>query len=98
MTLRGLEDQLLSVTTGFLEKVFQQQHLLLVEEISENKTLLKSLGDSLLMELGTSTGNMLDNTELIQTLEKTKTEASEVGPPKNSISGVIVFLQIQRDN
>uniref|UniRef100_H2LCS2 Dynein axonemal heavy chain 10 n=1 Tax=Oryzias latipes TaxID=8090 RepID=H2LCS2_ORYLA len=76
-TLRGLEDQLLSVTTGFLEKVFQQQHLLLVEEISENKTLLKSLGDSLLMELGTSTGNMLDNTELIQTLEKTKTEASE---------------------
>ncbi|XP_078791125.1 dynein axonemal heavy chain 10 isoform X3 [Oryzias latipes] len=77
VTLRGLEDQLLSVTTGFLEKVFQQQHLLLVEEISENKTLLKSLGDSLLMELGTSTGNMLDNTELIQTLEKTKTEASE---------------------
>ncbi|XP_024136867.1 dynein heavy chain 10, axonemal isoform X4 [Oryzias melastigma] len=78
VTLRGLEDQLLSITTGFLENVLQQQHLQLVQEMSENKALLKTLGDSLLMELLTSTGNMLDNTELIQTLEKTKTKASEV--------------------
>lgn len=93
VTLRGLEDQLLSITTGFLENVLQQQHLQLVQEMSENKALLKTLGDSLLMELLTSTGNMLDNTELIQTLEKTKTKASEVGPPKNTI---VLFKEITK--
>jgi dynein heavy chain len=36
------------------------------------------LEDSLLRELATSTGNMLDNTELINTLEETKTKAFEV--------------------
>lgn len=45
---------------------------------SDNKKLLKDLEDSLLRELATSTGNMLDNTELISTLEETKTKADEV--------------------
>jgi dynein heavy chain len=45
---------------------------------SENKRLLKSLEDTLLRELATSTGNMLDNAELVQTLEETKEKASDV--------------------
>ena len=45
---------------------------------SMNKKLLKDLEDSLLRELAQSTGNMLDNVELISTLEETKTKASEV--------------------
>ncbi len=45
---------------------------------SENKRLLKDLEDTLLRELATSTGNMLDNAELVQTLEETKEKASEV--------------------
>lgn len=45
---------------------------------SANKSLLKDLEDALLRELATSTGNMLDNTDLIQTLEETKSKASEV--------------------
>ena len=45
---------------------------------SDNKRLLKSLEDTLLRELATSTGNMLDNAELVQTLEETKEKASEV--------------------
>ena len=45
---------------------------------SENKKLLKDLEDSLLRELATSQGNMLDNVELIDTLESTKTKAGEV--------------------
>jgi len=39
---------------------------------------LKDLEDSLLRELAQSTGNMLDNVELINTLDETKTKASEV--------------------
>ena len=45
---------------------------------SENKRLLKDLEDTLLRELATSTGNMLDNAELVQTLEDTKSKATDV--------------------
>jgi dynein heavy chain len=59
-------------------KELEEQRERLIQETSENKKLLKDLEDSLLRELATSTGNMLDNTELINTLEETKTKAFEV--------------------
>ena len=54
--------------------VFPLLHFVLY---SDNKRLLKDLEDTLLRELATSTGNMLDNEELVQTLEETKVKASE---------------------
>ncbi|XP_056113379.1 dynein axonemal heavy chain 10 [Rhinichthys klamathensis goyatoka] len=78
VTLKGLEDQLLSFIVGFERKELEEQRERLIQETSENKRLLKDLEDSLLRELATSTGNMLDNVELIQTLEETKSKASEV--------------------
>ncbi|XP_069565682.1 dynein axonemal heavy chain 10 [Brachyistius frenatus] len=78
VALKGLEDQLLSVIMGFEKKELEEQRERLIQETSDNKKLLKKLGDSLLRELATSTGNMLDNTELVQTLEETKSKASEV--------------------
>ena len=39
---------------------------------------MKDLEDTLLRELATSQGNMLDNVELVQTLEDTKSKAVEV--------------------
>lgn len=78
VTLKGLEDQLLSVIVGFERKELEEQRERLIQETSENKKLLKDLEDSLLRELATSTGNMLDNVELVHTLEETKTKATEV--------------------
>ncbi|KAI5616269.1 dynein heavy chain 10, axonemal [Silurus asotus] len=78
VTLKGLEDQLLSVIVGFERKELEEQRERLILETSENKRLLKDLEDSLLRELATSTGNMLDNVELVQTLDETKSKASEV--------------------
>ncbi|XP_030648846.1 dynein heavy chain 10, axonemal [Chanos chanos] len=78
VTLKGLEDQLLSVLVGFERKELEEQRERLIQETSENKRLLKDLEDSLLRELTTSTGNMLDNVELVHTLEETKSKASEV--------------------
>ncbi|KAK7877269.1 hypothetical protein WMY93_032023 [Mugilogobius chulae] len=78
VTLKGLEDQLLSVIMAFEKKELEKQREFLIQETSDNKKLLKNLGDSLLRELATSTGNMLDNTELVHTLEETKTKAREV--------------------
>ena len=75
---QGLEDQLLSVIVGFERKELEEQRERLIQETSDNKKLLKDLENSLLRELATSTGNMLDNTELIQTLDETKSKATEV--------------------
>ncbi|TKS80370.1 Dynein heavy chain 10, axonemal [Collichthys lucidus] len=78
VTLKGLEDQLLCVIMGFEKKELEEQRENLIQETSNNKKLLKNLEDYLLRELATSTSNMLDNTELIHTLEETKSKASEV--------------------
>lgn len=78
VTLKGLEDQLLSVIVGFERRELEEQREHLIQETSENKNLLKDLEDSLLRELATSTGNMLDNVDLVHTLEETKTKATEV--------------------
>jgi dynein heavy chain len=75
---QGLEDQLLSVIVKFERRELEEQRERLIQETSTNKKLLKDLEDSLLRELAQSQGNMLDNVELIQTLEETKTKATEV--------------------
>jgi dynein heavy chain len=78
VTLKGLEDQLLSVIVGHEKKELEEDRERLIQETSENKRILKDLEDTLLRELATSTGNMLDNAELVQTLDETKSKASEV--------------------
>lgn len=78
VTIDGLEDQLLSVVVREERWDLEEQREMLIEETSINKSLLSTLEDSLLRELANSTGNMLDNEELIQTLENTKSKAAEV--------------------
>lgn len=63
---------------GFERRELEEQREHLIQETSDNKNLLKDLEDSLLRELTSSTGNMLDNLDLVQTLEETKSKATEV--------------------
>lgn len=46
--------------------------------MSENRSLLKNFEDMLLEELANSSGMMLDNQELITTLEDTKAKSIEI--------------------
>jgi len=62
-----------------------------------NKRLLKELEDSLLRELATSTGNMLDNMELVQTLDDTKAKASEVAEKLKLAEQTVVEIEKNRD-
>jgi dynein heavy chain len=78
VTFDGLEDQLLGVVVKSERLDLEEQREMLVEETSINKNLLSTLEDMLLRELTTSTGNMLDNVELIETLENTKKKSAEV--------------------
>ncbi|KAF3425259.1 hypothetical protein E2986_13407 [Frieseomelitta varia] len=78
VTLGGLEDQLLSVVVRTERPDVEEQRESLIAETSENKNLLQQLEDSLLLEIATNEGNMLDNIELIETLESTKASAADV--------------------
>ncbi|XP_071826175.1 dynein axonemal heavy chain 10-like isoform X2 [Apostichopus japonicus] len=97
VTLKGLEDQLLSVIVGFERKELEEQRERLIQETSENKKLLKDLEDSLLRELATSTGNMLDNVELVATLEETKSKASEVSEKLKLAATTAIDIDKLRD-
>ncbi|KAG7199558.1 hypothetical protein KM043_014169 [Ampulex compressa] len=78
VTAIGLEDQLLSVVVRTERPDIEEQRETLIAETSENKSLLQQLEDSLLREIATNQGNMLDNIDLIETLENTKSSANEV--------------------
>uniref|UniRef100_A0A8C6ZHZ5 Dynein axonemal heavy chain 10 n=1 Tax=Nothoprocta perdicaria TaxID=30464 RepID=A0A8C6ZHZ5_NOTPE len=97
VTLKGLEDQLLSVIMGYERRELEEQRESLIQETSENKNLLKDLEDSLLRELATSTGNMLDNMDLVQTLEETKSKATEVTEKLNLAEKTAVDIDQLRD-
>ncbi|KAM9259890.1 dynein axonemal heavy chain 10 [Cariama cristata] len=97
VTLKGLEDQLLSVIMGFERRELEEQREHLIQETSDNKNVLKDLEDSLLRELTSSTGNMLDNLDLVQTLEETKSKATEVTEKLNLAETTAVDIDCLRD-
>ena len=78
VTQSGLQDQLLNVVVGYERPDLEEQRETLIQEMSENKSMLKNLEDTLLRELATSTGLILDNEDLISTLERTKKAAREI--------------------
>lgn len=78
MFTQGLEDQLLSVVVKTERPDVEELRESLVSETSENKKLLQQLEDSLLYEIVSNKGNMLDNDDLVATLENTKTSAVQV--------------------
>jgi dynein heavy chain len=78
VTLDGLANQLLNVVVANERPDLEKQWADLVIEMSENAQLLVSLEDTLLRELSSSQGNILDNQDLISTLENTKQKAVEI--------------------
>ncbi|KAK3924935.1 Dynein heavy chain 10, axonemal [Frankliniella fusca] len=97
VTLTGLEDQLLSVVVRNERADLEERREELIAETFENKNLLSQLEDALLRELTTSTGNMLDNQELIETLENTKTKATEVTSKLELAASTAADIDLLRD-
>ncbi|KYQ51703.1 Dynein heavy chain 10, axonemal [Trachymyrmex zeteki] len=78
VTTAGLENQLLSVVVKTERPDIEEQRETLILETSENKNLLQQLENSLLREIAADQGSMVDNIELIETLENIKSSANEV--------------------
>ena len=74
----GLRDQLLNVVVGYERPDLEAARLDLVQDVSKMTAQQKQLENTLLRELAGASGNILDNTELISTLENCKTAALEI--------------------
>jgi len=78
VTMLGLEQQLLGRVVMAERAELEEQRVKLVEEVTSNQKTLKALEDDLLYRLATSTGNLLDDTSLIEVLGHMKITAGEV--------------------
>ncbi|KAG5468437.1 hypothetical protein LSCM1_02417 [Leishmania martiniquensis] len=78
VTEDGLEAQLLNYVVASERSDLQRQSEELVQTMAESRAQLKELESTLIRELTLATGNILDNDDLIATLENTKSSATEV--------------------
>ncbi|KAG5494118.1 hypothetical protein JKF63_01953 [Porcisia hertigi] len=78
VTEDGLEAQLLNYVVASERSDLQRQSEELVQTMAESRAQLKDLENTLIRELTLATGNILDNDDLIATLENTKSSATEV--------------------
>jgi len=78
VTLLGLEDQLLGRVVAQEKPELQEQRKKLLEEVNSYQKRIKELEDDLLYRLSSSTGNLLDDTTLIEVLAITKKTSREV--------------------
>eukprot|EP00771_Trimastix_marina_P001232 gnl/Trimastix_PCT/2287.p1 GENE.gnl/Trimastix_PCT/2287~~gnl/Trimastix_PCT/2287.p1 ORF type:complete len:1636 (+),score=757.30 gnl/Trimastix_PCT/2287:1914-6821(+) len=79
VTPKGLEDQLLNVVVRLVREDLETRHEELIRTMSDLRHELKDLEQRLLHELLNCKGTMLDDENLIQVLETTKSTAIEVG-------------------
>lgn len=78
VTESGLETQTLNLTLSKKKPEVERQRQELIKLNGDYKIRLKQLEVDLLKRLSESEGNLLDNDELISTLESLKTESAEI--------------------
>ncbi|XP_067839723.1 dynein axonemal heavy chain 6 [Heptranchias perlo] len=78
VTKSGLEDQLLSDVVRIEKPELEEQRNQLIVQINADKNQLKAIEDRILKLLFTSEGNILDNEELINTLEQSKVTSGAI--------------------
>uniref|UniRef100_A0A4W3JLB2 Dynein axonemal heavy chain 6 n=1 Tax=Callorhinchus milii TaxID=7868 RepID=A0A4W3JLB2_CALMI len=78
VTKSGLEDQLLSDVVRIEKPELEEQRNQLIVRINADKNQLKAIEDKILRLLFTSEGNILDNEELIRTLQDSKVTSGAI--------------------
>ncbi|XP_036606051.1 dynein heavy chain 6, axonemal [Trichosurus vulpecula] len=78
VTRSGLEDQLLSDVVRLEKPELEEQRIQLIVRINADKNQLKAIEDKILKMLFTSEGNILDNEELINTLQDSKVTSGAI--------------------
>eukprot|EP00998_Keelungia_sp_KM082_P011718 NODE_7_length_4287_cov_44.299519_g6_i0.p1 GENE.NODE_7_length_4287_cov_44.299519_g6_i0~~NODE_7_length_4287_cov_44.299519_g6_i0.p1 ORF type:complete len:1396 (-),score=498.52 NODE_7_length_4287_cov_44.299519_g6_i0:98-3715(-) len=80
----GLQDQLLQKVVAFEERELEDKKQKYVQQSAINKAKLKSIEDDILRGLST-VENLLDNEEVLNTLDNSKVIADEISAKQNEI-------------
>ncbi|KAK7929355.1 hypothetical protein WMY93_005750 [Mugilogobius chulae] len=78
VTKSGLEDQLLSDVVRLESPHLEEQRNELIIRINKDRNQIKDIEDRILKLLFTSEGNILDNEELVQTLQESKVTSKAI--------------------
>ncbi|NXG46652.1 DYHC2 protein, partial [Psilopogon haemacephalus] len=93
----GLRGQLLALTIQHEKPDLEEQKTKLLQQEEEKKIQLAKLEESLLETLATSQGNMLENKELIESLNQTKASSALIQESLAESHKLQSFLDKERD-
>merc|ERR1740127_363948 len=96
VTLEGLAAQLLNVVVGFERPDLERERQVLVQTMSENKQIVKGLEDTLLRELAGSKVPILENDDLIATLNNAKVKSVEIAASLESAGKTAIEMDKTR--
>lgn len=78
VTQIGLEQQLLSAVLSKEQSALEEMLTQLLKKVTQNKRSLQDLDQELLLKLNNSTGNLLDDEDLLDILKSAKTQSKEI--------------------
>ncbi|KAG8470560.1 hypothetical protein KFE25_008981 [Diacronema lutheri] len=97
VTRGGLEGQLLGLTIKHEQPELESQKSALLQAEEELKVQLEGLERQLLDELATSSGNILENKALIESLNETKAKSNTISDKLQQSTQLQISLDQQRD-
>lgn len=97
VTKSGLEGQLLSITINFEQPELEARKTELLEQEERLKIQLAGFEKDLLIALAESTGDILENKTLIDSLNQTKAQSSQIEKALNESKSLQVSLDKQRE-
>ena len=97
VTRSGLESQLLGATIKHERPQMEEQKVDLLQKEEGLKVKLAALEESLLSDLANSHGNILDNTNLIESLKMIKTQSKDIAEARGQSSQLQSQLDAKRE-
>nr|XP_036867942.1 dynein heavy chain 6, axonemal [Manis javanica] len=97
VTKSGLEDQLLSDVVRLEKPELEEQRIKLIVRINTDKNQLKAIEEKILRMLFTSEGNILDNEELIDTLQDSKITSGAIKSRLKEAESTELMINVARE-
>ncbi|XP_053520536.1 dynein axonemal heavy chain 6 [Artibeus jamaicensis] len=97
VTKSGLEDQLLSDVVRLEKPELEAQRIKLIVRINTDKNQLKAIEEKILKMLFTSEGNILDNEDLIETLQDSKITSGAIKSRLKEAESTEMMINIARE-
>ncbi|XP_004437259.1 PREDICTED: dynein heavy chain 6, axonemal [Ceratotherium simum simum] len=97
VTKSGLEDQLLSDVVRLEKPELEEQRIKLIVRINTDKNQLKAIEEKILRMLFTSEGNILDNEELIDTLQDSKITSGAIKTRLKEAESTELMINVARE-